>query len=120
MIEIGKANENFLILFENQVSNINRLGDITDQGLKNMNESLRRLTSLHSLSLGFFCCEKVTDEGVKSLSDGLKSLTSLQSISLTFHSLPKITDQGLKGFGDSLKRLSSLQSISIPLQSYQR
>jgi len=63
----------------------NRVDDsITDQGLKNLSEGLKRLNALQSINLSFQQCPEISDEGLESLSKTLQGLTTLQSVNLNF------------------------------------
>jgi len=68
---------------------LHRCTEITDAGMDHLAQSFQKLTSLQSLSLGFFSASffgssKITDVGLNYLSQGLQKLTSLQSLSLHF------------------------------------
>ena len=56
---------------------------ITDAGVKNLEESLKNLNSLKSLSLDFTSCAEITNSGVISLKEALKTLNALQRLSVS-------------------------------------
>ena len=71
---------------------------ITDQGLTNLSEALKKLSSLKSINLNFdgyvtfvrwACwldnmCSEITDQGLNNLGESLKTLNALKSINLNF------------------------------------
>ena len=68
-----------------EVSNKNFRRKLDHKGVKTLGESLKRLSSLQSLHLGFGWCDNITDRGLNSLGEGLKGLNSLQHINMNFH-----------------------------------
>jgi len=82
-------------------------------GIKGLTESLKRLSSLESVSLSFKNCDGISGKGIKSISEGLQRCRSLKSINLNLRNCDDISDQDMKILAKGLKRLSALESITL-------
>lgn len=86
---------------------------ITDQGLKNLSDGLKRLKTLQFINLDLFSSNKITSQGLKTLSAGLKTICSLHSIHLSFCFSLRVTNRWLDDIRECLREIGSLVFVSL-------
>ncbi len=93
--------------------NLQRCGEITDEGLYSLGKALKTLLSLKSLHLDLSGCSRLTRLGFQSILKNLKVLTSLKHLHLSFDKFlffqiwshfPLSTGQMMQFFWASIKR----------------
>jgi len=87
--------------------------DITDIGLNEISESIRRMTDLRKVHLDFEGCHEISDEALLNLGQALKCHSSLKSLALKFGKCEKIASGGQEGVEIILKSLTSLQHLEL-------
>jgi len=86
-------------------------GGVSDIGLSEISESIRKLSRLEDLILDFSGCPKITEIGLKSLGEAL--LNSLFKIELNFSHCEGISDEGFVNLHENFGRLANLKSLHL-------
>jgi len=92
---------------------------ITNEGLKNLNQGLKKITSLQTLSLHFMCCcsyPSCPNMSPKYLIEDFSQLTSLKTVDLSLDWF--IDDQGFMFLAKNLYQLPALKDCTIRFLAY--
>jgi len=92
---------------------LNRCYRITDSGLKDLSEGLKRLVSLKNVNLNFQCCFQISHRGLVSIIEALKTIVPFQTLNLNLVGCTRITEKSLKKIMKGLSQLVSLTSMGL-------
>jgi len=90
-----------------------RYEDISDIGLNDLSESIKRIPDLRKVDLDCSECNDITNKGLRKLGQALKYQSSLKSLALKFGRCESITYEGLESLAIRLKTLNSLQHLEL-------